>query len=121
MATPKKKSKKTTTATKTAKSTKSSKTKPASSTKRATPSKGTVARKAAPAPTKTSPKKAAPKKPAASKPAPKPAPKKPILPPTNDEIRARAHQIWEQGGRRQGGEKENWLEAERQLRAERGL
>jgi hypothetical protein len=36
-----------------------------------------------------------------------------------DEIRQRAHQLWEQAGRPEGKEDHFWLEAERQLNQER--
>ncbi|NLF25357.1 MAG: DUF2934 domain-containing protein [Deltaproteobacteria bacterium] len=43
----------------------------------------------------------------------RPSPKKN---PTSDEIAKRAWEIWNRKGRRPGGELENWLEAERELR-----
>jgi Protein of unknown function (DUF2934) len=39
---------------------------------------------------------------------------------THDEIAARAQQIYEKKGRPQGRDTENWLEAEAELRRERG-
>jgi hypothetical protein len=36
--------------------------------------------------------------------------------PSEDEIRIRAHQLWELAGRPQGNEDQFWLEAERELR-----
>lgn len=36
----------------------------------------------------------------------------------DDEIRRRAHELWEQAGRPQGREDHFWLEAERQLKEE---
>jgi hypothetical protein len=36
-----------------------------------------------------------------------------------DEIRLRAHRLWEQAGKPHGQEQQFWLEAERQLREER--
>jgi len=50
----------------------------------------------------------------ATAPRPKPAP-------TRDEISARAKAIWEASGHRPGRDDQNWLEAERQLKRERGL
>lgn len=41
--------------------------------------------------------------------------------PTAQEIAARAKAIWEASGRKPGRDEQNWLEAERQLRKERGL
>jgi len=41
--------------------------------------------------------------------------------PTPHEISARAKAIWEASGRKPGRDDQNWLEAERQLRKERGL
>ena len=38
-----------------------------------------------------------------------------------DEIRARAHQLWEQAGKPDGSDQQFWLEAERQLKKERVL
>jgi hypothetical protein len=38
--------------------------------------------------------------------------------PTHDQIAARAREIWQRQGRQPGRDQENWLEAERQLRAE---
>ncbi len=38
---------------------------------------------------------------------------------SNDEIRLRAHELWEQAGRPRGKEDHFWLEAERQLSEER--
>jgi hypothetical protein len=35
--------------------------------------------------------------------------------PNEDEIRTRAHQLWEEAGRPSGRELEFWLEAEREL------
>ncbi|MCJ9732792.1 DUF2934 domain-containing protein [Bradyrhizobium sp. PRIMUS42] len=35
--------------------------------------------------------------------------------PTNDQIRNRAHQLWELAGRPEGREQEFWCEAEREL------
>lgn len=37
----------------------------------------------------------------------------------HDEIRLRAHQLWEQAGQPEGKEDHFWLEAERQLNQER--
>jgi hypothetical protein len=37
---------------------------------------------------------------------------------TQEAVRARAFQLWVRGGKRSGHELEDWLEAERQLRAE---
>jgi hypothetical protein len=39
--------------------------------------------------------------------------------PSNDEIAARAYDLWQKQGCPEGRERENWIEAERQLRAER--
>jgi hypothetical protein len=39
--------------------------------------------------------------------------------PTSEEIAARAYEIWVALGHPQGRDHENWIEAERQLRAER--
>jgi hypothetical protein len=39
-------------------------------------------------------------------------------PPDIERIRVRAHQIWEEQGRPEGRDKENWQEAERQLQIE---
>lgn len=36
--------------------------------------------------------------------------------PTLEDIRARAHQLWEQAGRPEGREEEFWHKAERELR-----
>jgi hypothetical protein len=41
--------------------------------------------------------------------------------PTRDEIAARAEALWKAGGCQNGRDEQNWLEAERQLRSERGL
>jgi hypothetical protein len=38
--------------------------------------------------------------------------------PTHEQIAARAREIWQRHGRQPGRDQENWLEAERQLRAE---
>ena len=38
--------------------------------------------------------------------------------PTHEQIAARAREIWVRHGRQTGRDQENWLEAERQLRAE---
>lgn len=38
--------------------------------------------------------------------------------PTEEEIRRRAYEIWEQRGREPGREEAHWIEAERQLREE---
>jgi cell division septation protein DedD len=46
---------------------------------------------------------------------------KPAREPTQEEITARAKALWEASGRQPGRDKQNWLEAERQLRRERGL
>ena len=35
---------------------------------------------------------------------------------TDDEIRTRAHELWEQAGKPEGREREFWLQAERELR-----
>ena len=35
--------------------------------------------------------------------------------PSEDQIRARAHQLWEAAGRPEGRDQEFWIEAERQL------
>jgi hypothetical protein len=40
--------------------------------------------------------------------------------PTHDEIAARAQQVYEKKGRPEGRDTENWLEAEAELRRERG-
>lgn len=40
-------------------------------------------------------------------------------PPTYEEIAARAYDLWLSHGQPQGCERENWIEAERQLRKER--
>jgi hypothetical protein len=40
---------------------------------------------------------------------------------THETIARRAHQIWEETGRRDGNEAEHWLRAERELRADREL
>jgi hypothetical protein len=37
--------------------------------------------------------------------------------PTHEQIAARAYEIWEAQGRPEGADRENWFEAERQLRA----
>jgi hypothetical protein len=39
--------------------------------------------------------------------------------PSEDEIRLRAHELWERAGRPHGKEDQFWLEAERQLKEER--
>jgi Protein of unknown function (DUF2934) len=39
--------------------------------------------------------------------------------PSEDEIRLRAHELWERAGRPGGKEDQFWLEAERQLKEER--
>jgi hypothetical protein len=49
------------------------------------------------------------------------APPRKAAAPTQEEITARAKAIWIAGGRLPGRDEQNWLEAERQLRAERGL
>ncbi len=36
-----------------------------------------------------------------------------------DDIRARAHQLWERAGKPDGNDRQFWLEAERQLKEER--
>jgi hypothetical protein len=41
--------------------------------------------------------------------------------PTREEIAARAKTLWKAGGCQIGRDEQNWLEAERQLRSERGL
>jgi hypothetical protein len=41
--------------------------------------------------------------------------------PTQAEITERAKAVWEASGRKPGRDEQNWLEAERQLRKERGL
>jgi len=41
--------------------------------------------------------------------------------PTREEIAERAKAIWKAGGCKSGRDEQNWLQAERQLRAERGL
>jgi hypothetical protein len=63
--------------------------------------------------------------PAASPPQAAPAPKtstavatRPCASPTQEQIAERAKSIWMKSGRLPGRDKENWLEAERQLRAE---
>jgi hypothetical protein len=43
------------------------------------------------------------------------------LVPTQADITERAKAIWEASGRKPGRDEQNWLEAERQLRKERGL
>jgi hypothetical protein len=43
----------------------------------------------------------------------------PVPEPSNEEIAARAYDLWQAQGRPTGRERENWSEAERQLRAER--
>jgi hypothetical protein len=54
-----------------------------------------------------------------------PAPTRPtiavaVLPePSFEEIAARAYEIWDKQGRPPGRERDNWIDAERQLRAER--
>jgi hypothetical protein len=45
-------------------------------------------------------------------------PRKSAAAPTHDQIAARAREIWQRNGRQAGRDQENWLEAERQLRAE---
>ncbi len=42
-------------------------------------------------------------------------------PPTHDEIASRAQKLYAESGRAPGRDEQNWLEAERQLRAERRL
>ena len=42
-----------------------------------------------------------------------------VADPTYEEIAARAYELWLAQGRPEGREGENWIEAERQLRAER--
>jgi hypothetical protein len=42
-------------------------------------------------------------------------------PPTQEQIAVRARLIWEAKGRKPGQDKENWLEAEAQLKREAGL
>lgn len=39
---------------------------------------------------------------------------------TRDQIAQRAHQIWVKNGCKHGQDEQNWLEAERQLKAEAG-
>ena len=112
MASPKKKSKKTTTK----KATKPTKSAKARSTKKAQTAKPAKTRKPAATPKRPA-KKAAPAKRVARKTAPKVV----AVAPTDAEIRERARQLWEQGGARVGHANEDWFEAERQLRAERGL
>jgi len=46
---------------------------------------------------------------------------KKTTPPTREEIAERAKAIWKAGGCKPGRDEPNWFEAERQLRAERGL
>jgi DUF2934 family protein len=43
----------------------------------------------------------------------------PVPGPSFDEISARAYDLWQSQGRPEGRERENWIEAERQLREER--
>lgn len=38
-----------------------------------------------------------------------------------DEVRRRAHELWEQYGRPDGGQEEFWLKAEREIYREKGL
>lgn len=38
---------------------------------------------------------------------------------THDEIRQRAHQLWDRAGRPEGQDTLHWLQAEREVRAER--
>jgi hypothetical protein len=38
-----------------------------------------------------------------------------LLPPTQEEIVARAHRLWIEAGRPEGRDREHWAEAERQL------
>lgn len=52
--------------------------------------------------------------------APRPA-KVTKAPPTHEQIAVRARLIWEAKGRKPGQDKENWLEAEAQLKREAGL
>ncbi len=40
---------------------------------------------------------------------------------TREQIAKRAHDIWVKNGCRHGQDEQNWLEAERQLKAEAGL
>ena len=49
------------------------------------------------------------------------APAKPASPPTHAEIAERAKAVWKAHGCQAGRDRENWLEAEAQLRAERGI
>ena len=46
---------------------------------------------------------------------------KKATPPTREEIAERAKTIWKTSGCKPGRDESNWFEAERQLRAERGL
>ena len=48
--------------------------------------------------------------------APRPATK--VMKPTHDQIAQRAHEIWVKRGCKPGEDERNWLEAEKQLRAE---
>jgi hypothetical protein len=41
--------------------------------------------------------------------------------PTEEQIRVRAHELWEQAGKPEGREDEFWHQAERQLSGEEGL
>ena len=82
--------------------------------------------------TPVSEREAAPKPwsppPAAQKAAPAAAPARtatavatPGRAPTREEIAERAIAIWKASGCKSGRDEQNWLQAERQLRAERGL
>ncbi len=50
-----------------------------------------------------------------------PATNKPGKTITREQIAKRAHDIWVKNGCRHGQDEQNWLEAERQLKAEAGL
>ncbi len=49
-----------------------------------------------------------------------PATNKPAKTVTREQIAKRAHDIWVKNGCRHGQDEQNWLEAERQLKAEAG-
>jgi hypothetical protein len=64
---------------------------------------------------------AAVKKPATKRKPAKTAPAVPALEITSDQIARRAYFIWEQQGRPAGKEREHWILAEQQLKAEKSF
>lgn len=53
-------------------------------------------------------------------PTPVKGPERPAAEPAHDRIAARAYELWEAQGWPHGADREHWLEAERQLRAQPG-